>query len=160
MNYYPGYGNQYFNNQMQPQIPRMNMMEQQYTQYTQPLYKQSIGLQGKSVDSVDVVKAMDIPLDGSISYFPLTDGSAIVSKQLQMDGTSKTIIYEPVKAENDGQVPKYLTLEDLTEHMKTINEANNNLGQCVNDMRGQIFDLANNLQEILEEIKSFKGGKK
>ena len=46
-------------------------------------------LNGKSVDSLDVVKAMDIPLDGSISYFPLTDGSAIVSKQLQNDGTSK-----------------------------------------------------------------------
>lgn len=47
-------------------------------------------LLGKSVDSIDVVKAMDIPLDGTISYFPLTDGSAIVTKRLQGDGTSKT----------------------------------------------------------------------
>ena len=39
----------------------------------------NVSLQGKSVESIDVVKAMDIPLDGSISYFPLTDGSAILS---------------------------------------------------------------------------------
>ena len=57
-------------------------------------------LLGKSVDSIDVVKAMDIPLDGTVSYFPLTDGSAIVTKKLQSDGTSKTTIYRPVEEEN------------------------------------------------------------
>ena len=54
-------------------------------------------LLGKAVESIDVVKATDIPLDGSISYFPLTDGSAIVSKQLQNDGTSKIIVYKPTQ---------------------------------------------------------------
>ena len=78
--------------------------QRQYPQYMpqQPIYQQPVsqimqqpssGIQGKSVDSIEVVRAMDIPLDGSISYFPLADGSAIVSKQLQQDGTSKTIIY-------------------------------------------------------------------
>ena len=28
-------------------------------------------LNGKQVDSIDVVKATDIPLDGSVSYFPI-----------------------------------------------------------------------------------------
>lgn len=67
-------------------------------------------LNGKSVDSLEVVKAMDIPLDGSISYFPLTDGSAIITKQLQMDGTSKTIVYRPVEEKNN---IKYITDDDL-----------------------------------------------
>ena len=67
-------------------------------------------LNGKSVDSLDVVKAMDIPLDGSISYFPLTDGSAIVTKQLQMDGTSKTVVYKPIEEKN---TTKYVTSEDI-----------------------------------------------
>ena len=67
-------------------------------------------LNGKSVDSLDVVKAMDIPLDGSISYFPLTDGSAIVTKQLQMDGTSKTVVYKPIDEKN---TTKYVTSEDI-----------------------------------------------
>lgn len=79
-----------------------------------PMQNTNIGLLGKSVESLDVVKAMDIPLDGSISYFPLTDGSAIVSKQLQMDGTSKIVIYKPVKEEQKQQ-PIYATMEDLEE---------------------------------------------
>ena len=59
MNYYPNY-NQYYN-----QKPT-----EQYQGYTQPYVPQyipqpvkSIGLQGKSVDNIEVVKATDIPLD-------------------------------------------------------------------------------------------------
>lgn len=95
MNYYPNYNNQFYG-QMQMQLPKMQPTSpvqpmQPVEQYQpQQMYKQ-IGLQGKSVDSIDVVKAMDIPLDFSISYFPLTDESAIVTKQLQTDGTSKTV---------------------------------------------------------------------
>ena len=67
---------------------------QTYQPQPQPTYQpqQPVGIQGKTVDSLEVVKAMDIPLDGSVSYFPLVDGSAIETKQLQQDGTSKTII--------------------------------------------------------------------
>ena len=56
---------------------------QTYQPQSQPTYQpqQPVGIQGKTVDSLEVVKAMDIPLDGSISYFPLVDGSAIITKQ-------------------------------------------------------------------------------
>ena len=76
-------------------------------------------LQGKSIDNLEVVKAMDIPLDGSISYFPLVDGSAIVTKQLQQDGTSKITIYKPIEAEEASSV-KYATLEDIDSRIKEI----------------------------------------
>ena len=76
-------------------------------------------LQGKSIDNLEVVKAMDIPLDGSISYFPLVDGSAIVTKQLQQDGTSKITIYKPIEAEEVSSV-KYATLEDIDSRIKEI----------------------------------------
>lgn len=79
-------------------------------------------LNGKIVDSMDVVKATEIPLDGSVSYFPLTDGSAIITKKLLMDGTSKTIIYKPIEDENVVEV-KYITSEqfdDVLEDIKTI----------------------------------------
>lgn len=76
-------------------------------------------LQGKSIDNLEVVKAMDIPLDGSISYFPLVDGSAIVTKQLQQDGTSKITIYKPIEAE-EATPTKYATIEDIENHIKGI----------------------------------------
>lgn len=76
-------------------------------------------LQGKSIDNLEVVKAMDIPLDGSISYFPLVDGSAIVTKQLQQDGTSKITIYKPIEAD-EATPTKYATIEDIENHIKGI----------------------------------------
>lgn len=76
-------------------------------------------LQGKSIDNLEVVKAMDIPLDGSISYFPLVDGSAIVTKQLQQDGTSKITIFKPIEAEEASAV-KYATIEDIENRINNI----------------------------------------
>lgn len=103
---------------------------------TQPITQ--TGLLGKSVDSLEVVKAMDIPLDGSISYFPLTDGSAIVSKQLQIDGTSKTTIYRPVQEEAK-EAPKYVTFDDLKKEMSNFD---------LSDIEDEIKDIKKQLKDI------------
>lgn len=105
--------------------------------YVQPTTANNhIGLLGKSVESIDVVKAMDIPLDGSTSYFPLTDGSAIVTKKIQNDGTSKTVVYKPVEEESKSQ-PVYVTMEDVEKKMKE-------------------FDSNNEIKSVKEELKSIK----
>ena len=49
------------------QIPQQQSYPQNPQSYPQP----NVGLQGKLVDSIEVVKAIDIPLDGSTSYFAL-----------------------------------------------------------------------------------------
>ena len=72
--YNPYYPQQRFQNMEQANQPTIVPTYQPQMQLTK-----TNCLLGKSVDNIDVVKAMDIPLDGSISYFPLTDGSAIVS---------------------------------------------------------------------------------
>ena len=144
--------------QMQPMQQPM-VQQQPIQQPIQPM--QPVGLQGKSVDSIDVVKAMDIPLDGSVSYFPLVDGTAIVTKQLQMDGTSKTVIYEPIKAQSEQQEqPKYLTAEELNQQIKIISEDNNNLKTGMETIKCQIEELSNNFKELLNEMRGFKGGKR
>lgn len=142
-----GYGNPYY---FQPQNQRIQPMEQQNQPYVSPIQNpmQNSSLQnrqilnGKSVDSIDVVKAMDIPLDGSISYFPIADGSAIVTKQLQTDGTSKTIIYRPVNEEKK-DTPAYVTMSDLE---KTISELD----------FGDIEDIKDELKEVKKELKELK----
>ena len=63
---------------------------------------------------------MDIPLDGSISYFPLVDGTAIVTKQLQQDGTSKITVYKPIEADEVVSQPKYATIEDIDNKINEI----------------------------------------
>lgn len=157
MNYYPNY-NQFYQPQMRIQQPMQQPITQQIQQpIVQPVQPiQNIGLQGKSVDSIDVVKAMDIPLDGTVSYFPLTDGTAIVSKQLQMDGTSKTVIYKPIKEENK-EVIQNNTNEDLINKIK---EENNTLKEGMDIIKNQIQDMSENFDKLFEEMKSIKGGKK
>ena len=99
--------------------PRFQPMPQQYEQPQQPasIINRS-SLNGKIVDSIDVVKATDVPFDGSVSYFPLADGSGIVTKQLQMDGTSKIMVYKPV--ENEKIETKYITYEDFDNEIKKL----------------------------------------
>lgn len=99
--------------------PRFQPIPQQYeqTQQNTPIINRP-SLNGKIVDSIDVVKATDVPFDGSISYFPLADGTGIVTKQLQMDGTSKIMVYKPV--ENEKIETKYITYEDFDNEIKKL----------------------------------------
>ena len=124
--------------------------------YGQPRYQQTIspiqssmlpindtkpmGLQGKLIDSIDVAKAMDINLDGSISYFPLTDGSAIITKQLQTDGTSKTIIYKP--SDDNIKETKYVTPNELEKALKRID----------------LSDIKDEIDTLKKQIKKLKNG--
>ena len=141
------YGNPYYNSgqryQPMPTQPIMNqpMTPQPYIQPVQQPTSQ-VGLLGKSVDNIDVVKATDIPLDGSISYFPLTDGSAIVSKQLQNDGTSKMVVYKPVQEDKKDAI-QFATLEDIEN--------------AINDLDlSDIQDLRDDVKEIKKQLKEFK----
>ena len=133
------------------QVIGQPMPQQQPIVQQQPI--QPIGLQGKSVDSIDVVKAMDIPLDGSISYFPTTDGAAIVTKQLQKDGTSRTIIYKPSITNENAPQSNLNSSETsyIKEELKSIknqiqsianslkgvdkNESNGNVAECNNEQQ-------------------------
>lgn len=140
------YGNPYYNQgqRFQP-MPMQQIgnqpMTQTYIQPVQPTTTQ-VGLLGKSVESMDVVKAMDIPLDGSISYFPLTDGSAIVTKQLQNDGTSKIVVYKPEKEDKKNE-QVFVTFEQLQEEISKLDFAD-------------IEDLRDELKEIKKQLKSMK----
>lgn len=150
-----------YNGYMQPQIPRYNNqmnfnaqmqpnMQQNVPNYNpQPVAPVVQGLQGKTVDSIDVVKAMDIPLDGSISYFPLTDGSAIVTKQLQQDGTSKTMIYKAVDNIDTSKL-NYVTTEELQEQLKNVNSKE------LKDIKDDIKNIKREIRDISYDIKDKK----
>lgn len=118
------YNNYGYNPYYQPRYNTMPQqpMEQPIQQVFNSIQQRSF-LNGKSVDSLEVVKAMDIPLDGSISYFPLTDGTAIITKQLQMDGTSRTTIYKPVEELSTSKQIDLSFIEELKEDIKELKES-------------------------------------
>lgn len=136
------YGNYQYNPYLGQQMYKP--IETPIQPQTMPQMGQKPLLNGKQVESIEVVKAIDIPLDGTISYFPIADGSAIVSKQLQLDGTSKTIIYKPIE---EGQIPKYATIEDINKAIKEIDLTD-------------IDDLKDDLKDIRAELKELKKKKK
>lgn len=116
---------------------------QTYPQYQQPSYPQNSqtyqqpSLQGKLVDGLEAVKGIEFPLDGSVSYFPLTDGSAIVSKQLMNNGTSKMTIYKPVLGE-ETKPTEYLTKEDLENVLKGKYEPLNDIMEELKNIKTQL----------------------
>lgn len=140
--------NNYGYNPYYPQQQRFQNVDQSNQQPMMTAYQPPIQmtkpttLLGKAVESIDVVKATDIPLDGSISYFPLTDGSAIVSKQLQNDGTSKIIVYKPTK-EDKKETIQFATLDDLQEAIGEIDLSD-------------IQDLKDEIKEIKKQLKELK----
>lgn len=146
------YGNPYYNTQTRFQnVGSQTLPATNYVQTMQPTVPQTvpmqpinsqIGLLGKSVDSIEVVKAMDIPLDGSISYFPLTDGSAILTKRLQSDGTSKTVIYKPIE-ETRENTPNFVTFADLEEAIGSIDI-------------GDTAELKEEIRQLKQQIKELK----
>ena len=47
----------------------------------QQMQPQFLGIQGKVVQSESAIMANDVPMDGSVAFFPMQDMSAIVAKQ-------------------------------------------------------------------------------
>lgn len=117
-------------NYMQRQYPQM--YQPNFNQMYQPQMYQQTGIQGRIVDNVDVVKATEISLDGSVNYFPLADGSAIVTKQLQQDGTSRMVVYKPIVNET----PKYITNDDLNNEVTGLKQQIEELRSKLNRLEG------------------------
>ena len=99
--------------QMNPyQIPQANNYMPQYQSY-QPAYNpmQNIqrfqqqqqpeqiqqGIFGKVVQSQDMIVANDVPMNGSVAFFPKSDLSEIYAKQWSADGTISTMVFKPDK---------------------------------------------------------------
>ena len=143
---YNPYLNQYYGTQQmnRPQPMEMPMQTQNAPQMA--LNRQNM-LYGKQVDSLEVVKAIDIPLDGSISYFPLANGSAIVTKQLQQDGTSKITIYEPKTQKED---MKFATIEDIDKRLEKLGFSE------IDDLKEDLSDLKREFKEIKSKLKTKK----
>lgn len=104
-NYYPqmnNYGQQY--NPQQPYMDRLAGLQQYQQTLQQPqmagtqmsLPNQSIGLNGKMVDTVEQITANDVPMDGSVAIFPKKDMSEIYLKSWTPNGTIATVVFKPI----------------------------------------------------------------
>lgn len=147
---YNNYQNPYIMQQprfqpMEQPINNQQMPNQQYLQQLQQPIQKPIGLLGKSVESLEIVKTTEIPMDGSISYFPQADNSVIYTKQFQMDGTTKIVAYKPVEEEKKETI-KYVTIDDLNKAIEDIDFS-------------ELEDLKEDISDIKKQLKEFKSKK-
>lgn len=100
MQQYPNYWQTpMYNQPMQQQNPYMQRMEnlQQFQQaIQQPVASHQFIPMGKIVESVDMVKATDIPMDGNMYYFPTADGSSIFGKRWLANGQTQILAFKPI----------------------------------------------------------------
>lgn len=99
------------NNYMSMQNPyadRMNFLQnyqqslQQPMQMNQqPIPQQTAGINGRVVQAVENINANEVPMDGSMAFFPKQDLSEIYVKSWNANGRIKTIVYKPY-TESDG----------------------------------------------------------
>ena len=145
-NYYPQYQSQF-----NPYMQRMENLQQFQQAIQQPMSTtQMSGTSqfaplGKIVESVDMVKATDIPMDGSMYYFPTADGNMIFSKQWMPNGQTRILTFKPV-LDNDPNT--------LSQNEEKLNlEA---LGQVLEGIQSDIKTLTEKLDKISKPTRAKK----
>lgn len=81
MNYTPNYGAYQYN-------PMAS-----YQRYQQPEPTQ--GISGRVVQAVETINPNEVPMDGSVAFFPKQDLTEIYAKSWNADGTIRTLTFKP-----------------------------------------------------------------
>lgn len=118
---YPQYNA--YQQQMAANQQMINQLSQGMPQYPpqQPTPPTVQGLNGKFVDSIESVKATDVMMDGSVMFFPSTDGKVIYTKQLQADGTSRVLAYTAASEQGQEENKPNIT-EVMEERLKAFRD--------------------------------------
>lgn len=150
---------------MQPYVNPyyLQQNQQSYPQYYNPLaqvqnrpidYQQNIpnnyqqnqivqGINGKMIAELNQITANDVPMDGSVAFFPKQDLSEVYAKSWNADGTIRTVTYKPVLDGETKTVPEPEKLKcDLSEEsaqniMNKFDEISDRLGQLEKSLQSQ-----------------------
>lgn len=98
-NYAPQYGAYQYN----PMANIQRYQQPDQIQQSQTMPQQIIGINGRVVQAVENINANEVPMDGSMAFFPKQDLSEIYVKGWNADGTIKTIVYKPYTTPKDNQ---------------------------------------------------------
>lgn len=144
--YYPQMNN--YNQQYNPQQPYMERLAglqqfQQSLQAQQPqqqFQEMPMGISGRVVPSAEAIAANDVPMDGSVAFFPMQDMSQILAKSWNADGTIKTVIYKP-----------------FVENQTNLSSANEKMNVGLSDDITQAFmqrfdDILNKISQLEQSL--------
>jgi hypothetical protein len=150
---------------MQPYVNPyyLQQNQQSYPQYYNPLaqvqnraidYQQNMpntyqqnqivqGINGKIIAEMSQITANDVPMDGSVAFFPKQDLSEVYAKSWNADGTIRTVTYKPVldnepKSASEPEKLKCELSDEATEGiMSKFDEISDRLGQLEKSLQSQ-----------------------
>ena len=139
--FYPQMNNNCQMPMQNPYMERMAQLQQYQQNLQQPMSptqmsgtSQQMNVIGKIVASIDVVKATDVPMDGSMYYFPKADGTEIFGKQWLSNGQTRILNFKPVLYDNTNNV------SNTEEKLK------------FEGFESVLTDISENVDSILEKI--------
>ena len=100
-----------------PQYPAQPQVQQPQPQQNQPPAPTLIG---RHVNNLSEIKPIEIPMDGTATYFPTFDGSAIYLRYWDQDGQIKGQRYVPEVSTNEiaameSQKPSFPTIQEIND---------------------------------------------
>ena len=98
--YNPGYP---YGQTQQPYVPTPSYQPMNTSAQNQQSQNRPQGILGRMISNPNEITPQEIPMDGSISMFPMQDGSAVYGKFWDSNGQIKTIRFVP---ENNGEQPQ------------------------------------------------------
>lgn len=154
MNYYPNYNSSnYYPNYISPYSMPNNIS---YGQNMQPQSTLST-LNGKIVDSEDVVKATEVPI-GSYGIFPKADLSEIYIKSWNNNGTTNIVTFKPDASQNANILAnniKSAETESLDIIIEKITQLENKIDSVINVQQQQSAPQIEIKKEVSANAKSY-----
>lgn len=134
------YPQQYGNYAPYQQIQQQRFQPQE--QYPVMQNQQAIGLNGRIVQVVENINANEVPMDGSMAFFPKQDLSEIYVKGWNADGTIKTIVYKP-QIDNKSMQAVNTSLDTEKLKIDLSEQATAGIMQRFDDLSAKIEQLEN-----------------
>ena len=134
-------------NQMPQYNPYADRIAQLQAQQQQLQASQNMATLGKVVESMDVLKTLEVPMDGQQYYFPKADGTEIYAKQWLPNGTTRILTFKPIldngvdensldeEKLNVGQFNK--VVEGILNEIQTINSKIDKISKPSTSTRGK-----------------------
>jgi hypothetical protein len=133
---------QYYNPLAQVQNRAIDYQQNTPNNYQQNQIVQ--GINGKIITEMSQITANDVPMDGSVAFFPKQDLSEVYAKSWNADGTIRTVTYKPVLDNELKNVPtdteklKCELSDEATEGiMSKFDEISDRLGQLEKSLQSQ-----------------------
>jgi hypothetical protein len=113
----------------------------QLQQYQQNL--NTFSALGKIVESEDIVKTTDIPMDGNMYYFPKADGTEVYGKKWLPNGQTQILAFKPTLDDK----ANISSSEDIKFDLGALDEFKNVFLEQIESVNERLDRIENNIRQ-------------